>query len=100
VLEERGLQKKRGLIKGICQRTSMERHQISVLLENRAKYLSLETLANLCAYLVDHCHVPPPAAGDSLSSQPGGFWSLLAERAHLELSVGIRRDDELAERAW
>ena len=100
ILEERGDQE-RGVIKRISQQASLERHQVAALFHNRVKYVSLESLAAVCNFLVRHYHIDPAQLpGMLFGLERGGFWSLLAERHYLELCLGMRRRPDLAERAW
>ena len=38
----------RGVIKRIAEATSLERHQVAAVLSNKARYVSLDTLAGVC----------------------------------------------------
>lgn len=83
----------RGVIKRICSRTSLERHQVAAILNNNAKYVSLQTLAGICKYLVERHHVDPAQLpGLLFRIEPEEFSALLASRPHLEIALGIRTE--------
>lgn len=89
ILEERN-SSQRGVINAIARDADLKRHQVAALLHNKAKYLSLETLERICAYLVDHHKVDPQLLPGLLFGHDDSFWDLLAKREHLELCLGIR----------
>ena len=46
--------KRPGTIKAICDFTGLDRHQVSSLLKNEAKYIPLSALAQVCDFLIKH----------------------------------------------
>ncbi len=101
VLDEQN-DNQRGRISRICKHTSLERHQVAALLNNKVQYLSLTALAALSDYLVEQHKVDPrQLPGRLFGREPENFWELLVKREWLELCVGVRRSTppEL-ERAW
>ena len=92
-----------GVIKGICDATGLDRHQVASLLRNEAKNIPLDALSRLCDYLVEHGHATPEQLPAALFAvQAENFWELLARRQRLELCVGVRRADtpDWPEGAW
>ena len=45
--------KRPGTIKAICDYTGLDRHQVAALLKNEVKYIPLDALSKLCAYLIE-----------------------------------------------
>src|SRR5258706_9843311 len=45
--------KRPGHIKNICEFTGLDRHQVAALLKNEVKYVPLDALSKLCAYLIE-----------------------------------------------
>jgi len=83
----------RGVIKRICARTSLERHQVAAILNNTAKYVSLQTLAGICKYLVERHRVDPALLpGLLFEIEPEEFSALLASRQHIEIILGMRTE--------
>ena len=79
----------RGVIKRIAEATSLERHQVAAVLGNKAKYISLDTLAGVCQYLierhgVDRAELP----GKLFRIEPEQFSALVANRKYVELCTG------------
>lgn len=86
---------KRGLISQITEETGIERHTVAALLNNSAKYVSIEKLANLCDYLVRHKICPIEELPAALFGRDAEqFWELLAQQQHQEYFLGrhIRSD--------
>jgi hypothetical protein len=91
----------RGLIKRICDHTRLERHQVKALLSNKVRYLSLESLAAVCEYLIKRHQVDPATLpGILFGIESGDFVSLLTQRVYVEINQGMRSDPTLPERRW
>jgi len=87
---------RRGIIKHITDHTSLERHQVATLLANKTRYLSLDTLAQICDYLIQHHRAnPQDLPGLLFGKEPDSFWDLF-HREHLEVCLGIRRSGDEA----
>ena len=83
----------RGTIKRIAKATSLERHQVAAVLGNRAKYVSMETLAALCQYLIEHHGMDrADLPGKLFRIEPDGFSALVANRKLVELCIGMRTE--------
>jgi Cro/C1-type helix-turn-helix DNA-binding protein len=87
--------KRPGTIKNICEFTGLDRHQVAALLKNEVKYVPLDALSKLCAYLIER----GKATADELPGrlfgiEPEHFWELLARRRRLELCLGVRQGEE------
>lgn len=90
-----------GTIKAICDYTGLDRHQVSSLLKNEAKYVPLAALSRICDYLVKHGYADADRLPGSLFAiEPENFWELMARRRRLELCLGVRVDEAWAEGAW
>jgi hypothetical protein len=92
-----------GLIKQIGDATGLDRHPVSGLLKNKRRNISLDMLAVICKYLVEHHGISPDRLPGALFAvEAEDFWELLARRRRLELCVGMRRDnpDASADAAW
>jgi hypothetical protein len=90
--------KRPGTIKAICEYTGLDRHQVAALLKNEVKYIPLDALSKLCAYLIERGF----ASADELPGrlfgvEPEHFWELIARRRRLELCLGVRRGDSSAD---
>ncbi|MGE3315345.1 MAG: helix-turn-helix domain-containing protein [Planctomycetaceae bacterium] len=91
----------RGVIKKICDHTSLERHKVAAMLNDRVQYLSLDALSAICSYLMEH-------HGLSAAQLPGrlfalereDFWSLVARRRSLEICFGVRSDVPHSTVSW
>lgn len=93
--------KRPGTIKAICDFTGLDRHQVSSLLKNEAKYIPLSALSRICDYLVEHGFADADRLPGALFAvEPENFWELLAHRKRLELCAGVRVDEAWAEGAW
>src|SRR3990172_1750144 len=80
----------RGTIKRIAKATSLERHQVAAVLGNRAKYVSMETLAALCQYLIEHHGMDrADLPGKLFRIEPDGFSPLVANPKLVELCIGM-----------
>lgn len=91
----------RGIVKRICEKTQLERHTVSAILRNKAKYLSLSALAKLCDYLVENHQIDPQQLpGILFVREPGDFWTLVGGRRYLAVCIGVRRDPKAFERRW
>jgi DNA-binding Xre family transcriptional regulator len=98
ILEERRLNR-RGIIKEITSRTSLERHQVAALLKNKVNYLSLDTLSQICDYLARYHGVDASLLpGILFGKEPSDFWDMLAQRGYLELCIGVRSSE--GEASW
>src|SRR3989304_41429 len=83
----------RGTTKRIAKATSLERHQVAAVLGNRAKYVSMETLAALCQYLIEHHGVDrADLPGKLFRIEPDRFSALVANRKLVELCIGMRTE--------
>lgn len=79
----------RGVVKRISKATSLERHQVAAVLNNKAKYVSMDTLAAVCEYLIEHHHVNRrDLPGMLFRIEPERFSSLVADRKLVELCIG------------
>ena len=93
----------RGTIKRISQATTLERHQVAAVLGNKAKYFSMETLAAVCRYLIEHHGVKrADLPGILFRVEAEQFSALVADRKFVELCIGTwtekRRPDEARRR--
>src|SRR6185436_15978645 len=85
--------KRPGTIKAICEYTGLDRHQVAALLKNEVKYIPLDALSKLCAYLIERGFAKADELpGRLFGIEPEHFWELLARRRRLELCLGVRRD--------
>lgn len=83
----------RGIIKRISDATSLERHQVAAVLANKTKYVSMETLAALCQYLIEHYGIDrADLPGKLFRIEPERFSALVANRKFVELCVGMRTE--------
>jgi hypothetical protein len=92
-----------GTIKQICDYTGLDRHQVAALLKNEVKYIPLDALSKLCAYLIDRGFAKAEELpGRLFGIEPEHFWELLARRRRLELCLGVRRAeaDDTLDDAW
>lgn len=92
-----------GTIKAICEYTGLDRHQVAALLKNEVKYIPLDALSKLCAYLIDRGFAKSEELpGRLFGIEPEHFWELLARRRRLELCLGVRRGDanDTLDDAW
>lgn len=92
-----------GTIKAICDYTGLDRHQVAALLKNEVKYIPLDALSKLCAYLIERGFAQAgELPGRLFGVEPERFWELLARRRRLELCVGVRRGDpkDTLDDAW
>jgi len=91
-LDEPG--KRAGMIGRITQHTGLDRHLISGMLRNSIKTVSLDKLASLCRYLVEHENVSPDILPGALFRvEAEDIWSFLADHKRLEVCMGIRVKD-------
>ena len=90
-----------GLIKRICGKTQLERHQVAGLLNNTMKRMPVKVLEAVCNYLVkEHRMDPERLPGDLFTLEESEFWSMLGDREHIEISFGMRRGGPGPERRW
>src|SRR3954449_2710605 len=95
--------KRPGTIKNICEFTGLDRHQVAALLKNEVKYVPLDALSKLCAYLIERGYAKAEELpGRLFGVEPEHFWELIARRRRLELCLGIRQGDskETLDDAW
>lgn len=95
--------KRPGTIKAICEYTGLDRHQVAALLKNEVKYIPLDALSKLCAYLIERGFAQADELpGRLFGVEPEHFWELLARRKRLELCLGVRRDkaEDTLDDAW
>lgn len=86
--------KRPGTIKAICEYTGLDRHQVAALLKNEVKYIPLDALSKLCAYLIERGYAQADELpGRLFGVEPEHFWELIARRRRLELCLGVRRGD-------
>jgi hypothetical protein len=84
-----------GLIKHIQEKTGIERHTISAILNNRTGKVNMETLSKLCDFLVSDGYVPEEMLpGALLGRDPERFWDLLASCQLIHICVGARQAKE------
>src|SRR3954454_24454693 len=87
--------KRPGTIKNICEFTGLDRHQVAALLKNEVKYVTLDALSKLCAYLIERVKATADELpGRLFGVEPEHFWELLARRRRLELCLGVRQGEE------
>jgi len=80
----------RGIIKRISEATSLERHQVAAVLSNRVKYVSMDTLAAVCQYLIERHRIDrADLPGKLFRIEPERFSALVANRKFVELCVGM-----------
>ncbi len=100
LLEERQ-DDNRGIITRICEHTSLERHKVAALLSNKVQYVSLDTLAAVCDYLMEKHRIPQDELpGLLFGIDASRFWKLLSDRSYVEIAFGVRRDESLSEKRW
>ncbi|MGY8767159.1 MAG: helix-turn-helix domain-containing protein [Pirellulales bacterium] len=93
--------KRPGTIKAICEFTGLDRHQVSSLLKNEAKYIPLSALSQLCDFLIKHGYADASQLPGALFAvEPENFWELLARRKRVEMCLGVRADENWPEGAW
>jgi hypothetical protein len=94
--------KRPGTIKAICEYTGLDRHQVAALLKNEVKYIPLDALSKLCAYLIERGFAKADELpGRLFGVEPEHFWELIARRRRLELCLGVRRgDSNTLDDAW
>jgi len=95
--------KRPGTIKAICEYTGLDRHQVAALLKNEVKYIPLDALSKLCAYLIDRGFAKPDELpGRLFGVEPEHFWELIARRRRLQLCMGVRQGDnkDTLDDAW
>jgi hypothetical protein len=95
--------KRPGTIKAICDYTGLDRHQVAALLKNEVKYVPLDALSKLCAYLVERGFAKAnELPGRLFGVEPEHFWELLARRRRLDLCLGVRRGEanDTLDDAW
>jgi hypothetical protein len=94
--------KRPGTIKAICEYTGLDRHQVAALLKNEVKYIPLDALSKLCAYLIERGFAKADELpGRLFGVEPERFWELIARRRRLELCLGVRRgDSNTLDDAW
>src|SRR4051812_20507931 len=94
--------KRPGTIKNICEFTGLDRHQVAALLKNEVKYVPLDALSKLCAYLIERGFAKADELpGRLFGVEPEHFWELIARRRRLELCLGVRRgESNTLDDAW
>src|SRR5262245_62167204 len=94
--------KRPGTIKAICEYTGLDRHQVAALLKNEVKYIPLDALSKLCAYLIERGYAKADELpGRLFGVEPEHFWELIARRRRLDLCLGVRRGDaDTLDDAW
>lgn len=94
--------KRPGTIKAICEYTGLDRHQVAALLKNEVKYIPLDALSKLCAYLIERGFAKADELpGRLFGVEPEHFWELVARRRRLEICLGVRRgDSNTLDDAW
>jgi hypothetical protein len=87
--------KRPGTIKNICEFTGLDRHQVAALLKNEVKYVPLDALSKLCAYLIERGYAKADELpGRLFGVEPEHFWELIARRRRLQLCLGVRQGEE------
>jgi hypothetical protein len=100
ILSERLGTSGRGVIKEICDFTGLERHTVSNLWHNKTKYVSLDTLGQICKYLIESHSVPPSQLpGLLFRFEATGFWQMLVQ-GHVEICLGVRSEPSRPEPRW
>jgi hypothetical protein len=95
--------KRPGTIKSICEYTGLDRHQVAALLKNEVKYIPLDALSKLCAYLIERGYAKADELpGRLFGVEPEHFWELIARRRRLDLCLGVRRGEatDTLDDAW
>lgn len=95
--------KRPGTIKAICEYTGLDRHQVAALLKNEVKYIPLDALSKLCAYLIERGFAKADELpGRLFGVEPEHFWELIARRRRLDLCLGVRRNNpsDTLDDAW
>jgi hypothetical protein len=94
--------KRPGTIKAICEYTGLDRHQVAALLKNEVKYIPLDALSKLCAYLIERGFAKADELpGRLFGVEPEHFWELIARRRRLELCLGVRQGESTTlDDAW
>jgi hypothetical protein len=95
--------KRPGTIKAICEYTGLDRHQVAALLKNEVKYIPLDALSKLCAYLIERGFAKAnELPGRLFGVEPEHFWELIARRRRLDLCLGVRRNNpnDTLDDAW
>lgn len=91
----------RGVIKKICDHTSLERHKVAAMLNDRVQYLSLDALSAVCSYLMEHHGLSAAQLpGKLFALEREDFWSLVARRRSLEICFGVRSDVPHSTVSW
>jgi hypothetical protein len=86
--------KRPGTIKAICEYTGLDRHQVAALLKNEVKYIPLDALSKLCAYLIERGFAKADELpGRLFGVEPEHFWELIARRRRLDLCLGVRQGE-------
>ncbi len=74
---------------------------MAALLSNKVQYVSLETLAAVCDYLMEKHRIPQEdLPGMLFGIDASRFWTLLSDRSYVEIAFGVRRDETLSEKRW
>ncbi len=90
----------RGIIKRISEATSLERHQVAAVLSNRAKYVSMDTLAALCEYLIQHHQFSrAELPGTLFRIEPEEFSALVGNRKLVQVCIGMWTDKRKSTKA-
>src|SRR6266446_3048062 len=95
--------KRPGTIKAICEYTGLDRHQVAALLKNEVKYIPLDALSKLCAYLIDRGFAKADELpGRLFGVEPEHFGEVIARRRRLQLCFAIREGEANAtlDYAW
>src|SRR5262245_42698811 len=94
--------KRPGTIKAICDYTGLDRHQVAALLKNEVKYIPLDALSKLCAYLIERGFAKADELpGRQFGVEPEHFWKLIARRRRLALCLGERQGESTTlDDAW
>lgn len=84
-----------GLITRIKNATTIERHKVSKLLDDKEDKISLQHLGELCRFLIEHCEVSAESLPGALFElEPDHFLELLRMKPSLRTCFGVRQRDE------
>ncbi len=91
----------RGRVSRICEHTGLKRHQVTAMLDDKVQYLSMKSLAAICAYLIEFHQVDADSLPGALFGfEAGDFWSMINRHDYVEVSFGMRSDKESADHRW
>jgi hypothetical protein len=87
--------KRHGLLAEIEKECEIERHTVAALINNKAKYVSLDALGRVADYLVKKHNVDRNSLPAALFGRdPEHFWETLINSTDLQFCVGKRASEE------